>query len=836
MSSLAHQGSNGVLPTNQHTTDEAITIVAPTPHLTSSGLLFLLWIAGALTLALLLLQRLRYARGLIYAANEAPDIWHTQLKACQQQLNKHSEIRLKTSSTIPSPAVCGLRKPTVLIPTALASTLCAHEIRATLLHELAHIKRGDLYINHIQALLQVIYFFHPLVWMANIRIRILCEQAVDETVLVALEGDVEQYTDTLINIGEMAFWKADCGLRLLGVAESKRALAGRIKHMLSRPIPHHAKIGVTGLLSLFLAGALLLPMALGQTSSKNKEDNYHVLVLADTDPVFKGKDTYDDRLYMLNSQGEIEAGLSGFNICQSIGGSHRLAVDTKRRTLWVTENVGAFLWHFDLNTGKLIHKIPNLKANSVAIDPDTGNAWVLIGNGNIGNGHIKVISPTGRIMAKHDVSGLDIAYSQHDQCFWVIDKTVTRLDTGGNILGQITEKIPHVASSVSIDENTGHAWIVIRDHPDVANSRPELWVVNPNMTILQKIDLGDTYPRCVSVDPEQKTVWVGCVMGALRFNTQGEKLKSARWVEGRALIAGLPNDTIYSGGLFKLMKAVKGRPARFIWDTRYPIRNVQGLAICPLANAKLDSSPQLAERIPLKQTDLSANHMRDSKILRNLGMCLLLYANDFDDKLPDNLDTLKEFSDMFMTDSDMFIEEDDFAWIKENVEYLGKDITMHDKPTRILAYDKTQYDQGKDTFALYLDSHVALERSKDIKAAITTQTQTISVSPESFFYKLEPVVANLNEPGATRYVRTELVLIIHPNYNQASAQPILDAHKAHFKHFLSLYLADLQLNEVRGEANLKRILKDVTQGLSDVLPQMTPPLIKKVLCEAIAIQ
>jgi flagellar basal body-associated protein FliL len=252
------------------------------------------------------------------------------------------------------------------------------------------------------------------------------------------------------------------------------------------------------------------------------------------------------------------------------------------------------------------------------------------------------------------------------------------------------------------------------------------------------------------------------------------------------------------------------------------------LAICSFADAKLDSSPQLAELIPLKQTDLSANNTRTSKILRNLGKCLLIYANDFDDELPDNLDTLKKFSDM---------KEDDFAWIKENVEYLGKDLTPHDEPTRILAYDKTRYDQGEDTFTLYLGSHVTLERAKDIKAAIdSAQTQINSVSSEPFLYKLEPVVANLNEPGATRYIRTALILSIDPHYNQASAQPILDAHKEHFRHFLSLYLANLQLSELRGERNLKKVLKEVTQGLSDVLPPMTPPLIQKVLYDSLAIQ
>ena len=54
-------------------------------------------------------------------------------------------------------------------------------------------------------------------------IRRTCEEAVDETVLVALGGQAKNYSNTLIDISEMAFWKADFGLRLIGVAESRKA-------------------------------------------------------------------------------------------------------------------------------------------------------------------------------------------------------------------------------------------------------------------------------------------------------------------------------------------------------------------------------------------------------------------------------------------------------------------------------------------------------------------------------------------------------------------------------------------------------------------------------------
>ncbi len=84
---------------------------------------------------------------------------------------------------------------------------------------------------------------------------------------------------------------------------------------------------------------------------------------------------YDDRLYLMDSKGRIEGAVTGFNIGRSAGGCHVLAVDEKRKTLWVVENVGDRLWHFDLAEGKLLHQVTLPHVNAAAVDPSTGNVW-----------------------------------------------------------------------------------------------------------------------------------------------------------------------------------------------------------------------------------------------------------------------------------------------------------------------------------------------------------------------------------------------------------------------------------------------------------------------------
>ncbi len=235
---------------------------------TWKAVFLLSWLAGMLAFAVVLAQRMRFVRGLVAAGTAAQGQLLDLLDACRRQIGVRGGVELRTSDALSSPAVCGLLRPIILMPSSLVDRLSPEGLKATLIHELAHIKRADLWVNALQTVLQVVYFYNPFVWLANAMIRRTCEEAVDETVLVALGGQARDYSNTLINIGEMAFWKADFGLRLIGVAESKRALKRRIKHMLTRPIPQTAKIGTFGTIVILVIAAILLPMARAERSNQ----------------------------------------------------------------------------------------------------------------------------------------------------------------------------------------------------------------------------------------------------------------------------------------------------------------------------------------------------------------------------------------------------------------------------------------------------------------------------------------------------------------------------------------------------------------------------------------
>ncbi len=235
--------------------------IRPAVSLAWQGGVLLVWLAVVIAMILLLLQRAMFVCGLVRQSKEANDLMNDILRFCSRAMGVKKTIGLRISPNATSPAVCGLFRPVILLPHGVGSNFGSNQLKVVLMHELAHIKRGDLWVNLAQTLLQIVYFYNPLLWLANWVIRRVREQAVDEAVQVALGEKAQQYPETLLNVARLAFERPALSLRLVGVVESKSALAGRIKRMLTRPIPRTAKLGIIGLVAVIFLAAVLLPMA-----------------------------------------------------------------------------------------------------------------------------------------------------------------------------------------------------------------------------------------------------------------------------------------------------------------------------------------------------------------------------------------------------------------------------------------------------------------------------------------------------------------------------------------------------------------------------------------------
>jgi flagellar basal body-associated protein FliL len=107
---------------------------------------------------------------------------------------------------------------------------------------------------------------------------------------------------------------------------------------------------------------------------------------------------------------------------------------------------------------------------------------------------------------------------------------------------------------------------------------------------------------------------------------------------------------------------------------------------------------------------------------------------------------------------------------------------------------------------------------------------------EGWYYDLDPVVANLNEPGVTRYARVALTLEMNSTNAQKETTASLDQKKPLMKHWLTLYLANQTLEEIRGEKNLLRMQAQILDGFNQALFPNAKPQIQRILFKEFAIQ
>jgi len=109
-------------------------------------------------------------------------------------------------------------------------------------------------------------------------------------------------------------------------------------------------------------------------------------------------------------------------------------------------------------------------------------------------------------------------------------------------------------------------------------------------------------------------------------------------------------------------------------------------------------------------------------------------------------------------------------------------------------------------------------------------------SAEPWFYDIEPIVANLNEPGVTRYVRVALTLEVGNGMEPVAGKGVLDQKKPLLKHWLTLYLSNQTLEGIRGEKNLRQVQTQMTDTLNQGLFPNDKPRIVGVLFKELSIQ
>ena len=224
-----------------------------------------IWLAGAMVFWLRLLSGwIRTVRLRSRLVRPAPGEWQQALDRLKVSIRISRPVRLLISSLVQAPAVVGWLRPVVLVPVGALTGLPPRQVEALLLHELAHIRRHDYFVNILQSVVETLLFYHPAVWWISGHIRAERELCCDD-VAVSITGDVLTYARALAQLesDRPAHFRA-------ATASTGGSLAHRVARLLGQSRPASRTFSGPGIIAAALLLAITALAVFGQPAARPK--------------------------------------------------------------------------------------------------------------------------------------------------------------------------------------------------------------------------------------------------------------------------------------------------------------------------------------------------------------------------------------------------------------------------------------------------------------------------------------------------------------------------------------------------------------------------------------
>jgi len=226
------------------------------------------WLAGMFILGgwlIIKLLHLRKADRRLATTASLPESFYDAIARCAKSLELRRAPKVVLTRKVACPAVFGVVRPVLLMPAGYLSKMTRRDTEHMLLHELAHIKRGDLWVHGFYMLLQVVYWYNPLLWLVRSQMHHLRELCCDATVARLLKDRTSEYRQTLIDVARRFLTKStEPGLGLLGLFEDSNRLLVRLNWLKKETWRYQKMKKLTVFTTIVLMLAFVLPMAQAQ--------------------------------------------------------------------------------------------------------------------------------------------------------------------------------------------------------------------------------------------------------------------------------------------------------------------------------------------------------------------------------------------------------------------------------------------------------------------------------------------------------------------------------------------------------------------------------------------
>ncbi|HWJ91463.1 MAG TPA: M56 family metallopeptidase, partial [Flavisolibacter sp.] len=217
-----------------------------------------IWFVFFLLKSVQLVAGLHYVHRIRYSQNKPVSMqWKDKLDHFARQMGITSSVVFLQSSLVKVPVVIGLLKPAILVPVGLLNNLPPEQVEAVLLHELAHVRRNDFFVNLLQSVAEVIFFFNPaIVWISGC-IREEREACCDDIVLLH-SSRKDSYLEALVYFQEYSMQGY-----AMAFTGKRNYLLNRVKRMLTQ---ENKKLNTME--KILLLSGLAVTMAFGVISKE----------------------------------------------------------------------------------------------------------------------------------------------------------------------------------------------------------------------------------------------------------------------------------------------------------------------------------------------------------------------------------------------------------------------------------------------------------------------------------------------------------------------------------------------------------------------------------------
>lgn len=223
------------------------------------------WGVGVLAFAVRLGGGAWRVRRLRRSSRPAPAEWRDRLRGLADQMDVGASVALRQSERVESPVLAGWWRPVILVPVGFLSGIPPKQVEALLLHELAHVRRHDVLVGRLQAVVETLLFFHPATWWVSRKVREAREACCDD-LAVQVGTDRAIYARALAALAKRALATP----RPVGpLAANDGALFARIRRLLvsgEKPSTGVLRVSIAVAFILLLGGPALIGACASQQS------------------------------------------------------------------------------------------------------------------------------------------------------------------------------------------------------------------------------------------------------------------------------------------------------------------------------------------------------------------------------------------------------------------------------------------------------------------------------------------------------------------------------------------------------------------------------------------